>query len=197
MFYTIYQVTHVPTGKNYVGKHQTTNLDDNYMGSGNLIRRAIKKYGLDQFEKKILHVFDNEEDMNSKEAELVTEEFCKRQDTYNICPGGKGGWGYVNTNDLGNVGWKTNGSLKAKEASLKGALTANKRYPKNHFSGKRCDWVGKSHFEETKAKIGAANSKHQTGNKNSQYGTMWITNGIESKKIKVDQEIPVGYRRGR
>lgn len=36
--------------------------------------------------------------MNAKEAELVTEEYCKSLDNYNICAGGKGGFGYINAN---------------------------------------------------------------------------------------------------
>ena len=53
--------------------------------------------------------------------------------------------------------------------------------------------LGKNHSTETKEKI----SKAQLGIKNSQYGTMWITNGLESKKIKKDEQIPEGWNRGR
>lgn len=35
------------------------------------------------------------------------------------------------------------------------------------------------------------------GEKNSQYGTMWITNGIENKKIKSLDQIPQGWSKGR
>jgi hypothetical protein len=38
---------------------------------------------------------------------------------------------------------------------------------------------------------------HSKGEKNSQFGSMWITNEIENKKVKKDSEIPSGYRRGR
>ncbi len=38
---------------------------------------------------------------------------------------------------------------------------------------------------------------HQLGDKNSQYGTIWVTNGIQNKKIKKEQNIPQGWRRGR
>lgn len=40
---------------------------------------------------------------------------------------------------------------------------------------------------------------HQSylGNKNSQFGTRWITNGVESRKIKSSEEIPSGWTRGR
>lgn len=38
---------------------------------------------------------------------------------------------------------------------------------------------------------------HQLGQKNSQYGTIWVTNGKQNKKIKKDNNIPQGWRRGR
>jgi hypothetical protein len=90
--YLIYKITNTIDRKIYVGKHKTTDVDDNYMGSGKYIHRAISKYGIENFTKEILFQFDNEADMNAKEAEIVTEEFCLREDTYNIALGGKGGW---------------------------------------------------------------------------------------------------------
>jgi hypothetical protein len=38
---------------------------------------------------------------------------------------------------------------------------------------------------------------HQQGQSNSQYGTMWITNGETNKKIKKNESIPEGYYPGR
>lgn len=37
----------------------------------------------------------------------------------------------------------------------------------------------------------------QKGTKNSQHGTMWITNGAESKKITKNELIPEGWLKGR
>ena len=222
MFYTIYKITNLIDGKIYIGKHQTKDLNDDYMGSGKRIKRAIKKYGIENFKKEILFQFDNENDMNFKEAKLVTEEFCLREDTYNLCVGGQGGFSYINNNP----------ELVAKrdtyENKLAGRIAANKvlakKYDSQNFIAKKLEtdaefrdkfrnnvsnglkrkferdghnWNGKHHSEETKKKISEANSK-LTGIKNSQFGTMWITNGKENKKIKKDiDDMPNGWYKGR
>ena len=92
MFYTVYKITNNINGKYYIGKHQTKDLNDGYMGSGKLIKQSIDRYGVENFTKEILFACDNEAEMNNKEAELVTLS----EETYNLCPGGKGGFGYIN-----------------------------------------------------------------------------------------------------
>ena len=60
-----------------------------------------------------------------------------------------------------------------------------------------CSFKGKHHTEETKLKIGAITSVAQSGVGNSQFGTMWITDGVENRKIKKADQIPDGWRVGR
>ena len=53
--------------------------------------------------------------------------------------------------------------------------------------------LGRKHSSETKTKMSSA----QLGKNNSQYGTIWVTNGKTNKKIQKKCIIPVGYRKGR
>ena len=90
-YFYLYKITNKHTGSQYIGVHETYNLDDGYMGSGTVISRAIRKYGRDSFEKSILEFFNSREDMYRRESEIVTEEFVKKHDVMNIAVGGSGG----------------------------------------------------------------------------------------------------------
>ena len=46
----------------------------------------------------------DENEMNSKERELVDDAFVERKDTYNLKRGGEGGFDYINKNCHNNIG---------------------------------------------------------------------------------------------
>ena len=216
MFYTIYKTINLINGKVYIGKHETENQNDNYLGSGNNIKRALNKYGKENFKKEILFIFDTEDEMNAKEAELVTEEFVLEDTNYNICPGGKGGWGYINKNNLSPI---NNGSerhlTRCSKAGIKSAekqkeLMKNEEWVKNKslaissVSKQRIKDAGKhwnkgvlKHTDEWKLNQSNLMKEKQGGLKNSQYGSIWITNGCENRKMKSDGVIPEGWYKGR
>jgi len=91
MKYVIYKTTNLINNKIYIGKHQTKNINDNYLGSGIALEKAIKKHGKQNFKKEILFIFNTENEMNEKEKELVTESFISTNKTYNMGVGGEGG----------------------------------------------------------------------------------------------------------
>jgi hypothetical protein len=61
-------------------------------------------------------------------------------------------------------------------------------------------FLGKKHSSETKKKISEANALSQLGEKNSQFGTCWITRDCENKKIKkedLESFLSEGWIKGR
>lgn len=84
----IYQITNLLNNHIYIGMHSTYNVNDNYMGSSDYLKKDIKKFGKENFQKEILYVFEKIEDAVEKETELVNKEFCHRSDTYNRVRGG-------------------------------------------------------------------------------------------------------------
>ena len=137
MYYIIYQTTNLQNNKIYVGKHATNNLEDGYLGSGKLLVRAIRKYGVISFKKEILFVFNTEREANEKEKEIVTEAFCLREDTYNLCVGGQGGFSYINRKGL-NQNSKSSPEVRKHVAEkLKGRKPASSvAVKKGHQQGK-------------------------------------------------------------
>ena len=90
--YYVYKITNKLNHKIYIGCHQTTDLNDGYMGSGKYICRAYEKYGIENFEKEILQFYSNAKEMFDAEAKIVSREFIKEDSNYNLAEGGKGGF---------------------------------------------------------------------------------------------------------
>lgn len=88
-FYYFYKITNTINGKFYYGVHETDNLNDGYMGSGIAIRKAYKKYGIENFQKEILNFFNNSEEMYAYEEKIVTNELVNNQQCYNMIIGGR------------------------------------------------------------------------------------------------------------
>ena len=204
MFYYLYEIRNNLNGKIYVGVHKTKDMNDGYMGSGKVILRAIEKHGIENFTKVIRETFEDSMSMYAREKEVVTDEFLLREDTYNLRRGGHGGFDYIN-----KIGKNKNGRLskedRIKSGKITGALNAAKwkEFPLSH-PGVFTPKFNKEMSD--RARSVAANNKriqtykeigHQQGKKHSQFGTMWITNGVENKKIKKSEPIPKGWRKGR
>ena len=138
MFYYLYKITNLVNNKFYIGVHKTKNLNDEYMGSGKVIRQAIKKHGIENFKKEILEFFSDSKSMLEKEREIITEDFLLRADVYNLRKGGDGGFDYITKNKL-NL---TPEALQKRANSIK---LSHKLKPRKY--------IGVKHTEETKKNI--------------------------------------------
>lgn len=204
MHYIIYKTTNLVNGKFYIGKHQTNDLNDGYVGSGKLLKRAIKKYGMDQFKTEIIEMCSTEAHMNLAEKIYVVVD---DEVSYNLCPGGKGGFGYINktiTKEVRQRNGSKGGRISyAKYGNKFGPREITKRIATrrmNYELGKYKHKLPQKHSEESKNKISASKKGKQTGKTNSQFNTCWVTNGEHNKKIK-KQDIELwnslGYYKGR
>jgi len=214
MFYYLYQIQNLINGKIYVGAHKTKNLDDGYMGSGKLLLKAYKKYGIENFKKDILEYFNNPIEMFDREKEIVTTEFLLREDTYNIRRGGLGGFDYINktmssTDRIARSILGNNAKLlKMKDPiylrSFSEKMTEIRLGKFNGYSPFQDPIQHSSIVDKAKSRDAVLKRKetfkkigHSQGEKNSQFGKIWITDGFISRKIKKDSAIPDGWKKGR
>lgn len=207
MHHTIYKITNLINGKIYIGKHSTNDIKDNYYGSGKLIKSAIEKYGIINFTKEILFNFQSEEEAYAKEKEIVNESFIKRKDVYNLIIGGDT-FEAINSNlelrkaknkkaalIMNSVNWNNPEFRKRQTDKM---ILQNKKLHKEGIL-KSVDWTGKKHKDESKEKM-REKAKLRIGDKNSSFGTCWIYNENESKKIKkedLENYLSIGWIKGR
>lgn len=206
MHYLIYKTINLVNGKYYIGKHKTKIRDDDYLGSGKLLRAAIRKYGRENFIREIILECSDEEEMNLAEKILVVPDLDVN---YNLCPGGYGGFGYINDNNLWDTEKRRDAARKnirkvdhlsrTAEAQIKRLATFKKNFKEGKFLNFGKGFQNKTHTTESRELMSIAASK-RTGSKNSQFGTCWMTNGAKNIKIKrdeVDRWIELGYKQGR
>ena len=196
-YHFIYKTTNLLSGKYYIGMHSTNNLDDGYLGSGNRIRRSIKKYGADNFSREILEFVDNRVLLAEREEEIVNLDEIAKEKCMNLVVGGSGGFTVEQwkkgAKKMNEIIWSDPEFIKRKK------LMSSKIMKQCHKDGKikYDNFTGKKHSDETKKIMSDSSKGSGSGSTNSQFGSCWITNGEESKKMVKGDIIPDGWRLGR
>lgn len=93
MYGYIYLTTNKINNKKYIGQHKSSKFEGNkYLGSGTALGRAIKKYGAQNFETKLLKISESKADLDREEKYYINLfNATTRSDFYNIAYGGNGG----------------------------------------------------------------------------------------------------------
>lgn len=170
MIGTIYKLTS-PSNKCYIG--QTINLverkrtlyNPNKYYSGHRLDNAIKKYGIENFQYEIIIqiVESSKEKLREKLDELekfYIEKYDSYNNGYNMTLGGSGSNGGFQTEESKR---KISEKAKGRKGSMLGRhLTEEQKNKISNFAktrtGEKNPFYGKTHSEETKLKIGKANS---------------------------------------
>lgn len=100
--YYIYITTNLINQKKYIGKRKCVCdvEQDAYIGSGKILKSAIKKYGKENFVKDILEICETEEICNDREKYWIAFYNAAYSDEfYNIASGGDGGNTYAGLSD--------------------------------------------------------------------------------------------------
>lgn len=94
MFGYIYITTNLINGKKYIGKKESSVFIPEYLGSGKLIKRAIKKYGKENFIVEILQWCKTVDELNQAERYHIKLNNAQQDPMYyNISEGGD--WGDI------------------------------------------------------------------------------------------------------
>lgn len=156
MIHYIYRITNVLNGRYYIGARSCIceALKDPYMGSGKLIKLAIKHYGRSNFRKDILEILPDRQTLMNREAELIDPSDPL---SYNLCIGGLGGnrW----TFHPNPIEYKNRISKSTKQRLS--SMTAQQRKDIYGRKGTSNKFYGKSHTEVTKDKLRQALSKYE------------------------------------
>lgn len=162
----IYLTTNLIDNKKYIGKRQKNKFDKNYKGSGKYLKRAINKYGKDNFETKIIQWCKTTYELNFIEKYWI--KYFNAQENnefYNISPSGD--WGDISKGmtkeqyeEWGNkISIANTGKKRSEETRLKmsQSMKSKKRINKKNIiianTGKNNPMYGKKHSEETIQKM--------------------------------------------
>lgn len=70
-YFLVYKTTHIPTGRFYIGRHVTDDLNDGYFGSGTILRRLLKAHHSSEFIRETLFLAQTGEEMLSLEEQEI------------------------------------------------------------------------------------------------------------------------------
>ena len=127
MFGYIYETTNLIKGKKYVGQ-KTSNvfLAEEYLGSGTYLRRAIKKYGKENFKVNLIEECETKEELNEREIYWIDYyNAVKSKEYYNQSKGGEH-WNLSSEYIAEN-------NRKYQSAKMKGRVYINRNYDEEKF----------------------------------------------------------------
>jgi group I intron endonuclease len=169
MKFIVYKTTNLLTGQYYIGKHtQETDDFDGYFGSGIRLRRAIAKYGKENFIREIMGEYRNDEQAYIAEIAILGNSWESDPLCYNMSSGGYGlGKGFKMTEE-------TKHKMKSRRPGYKHSAETRKKIGLAQVGNKN-HMFGTKRSEEDKNKISKGLTGKYAGEKNSRFKGYYIT----------------------
>lgn len=190
----LYRVKNKITGEFYIGsRYSYKDIESDlwivYFTSSRYVKNLINKYGKESFIPIIIKIFNDKELCFREEQDLIyksiEDPLCLNKH-------------YFKDGKKVFLHFECNEETKLK---ISNSNTGKTRSNISEDERKRWTLPGRNSCLLSESKIKRKKTfseiKHQSGNKNSQYGSIWITNGINNQKHKKDMPIPIGWYRGR
>lgn len=168
----IYLTTNLVNNKKYIGKKQSSIFCNFYKGSGVILKKALQKYGKENFKVEILEWCETLNELNQSEIKWISlYDAVNNKNFYNIAKGGTGGNTYL---------CKSKEELKEiyLRRSLRMRGNKNPMYGVKR-TGENAPMYGKHFSEQTKYKISMANKGRVT----SEETKLKISKANKGKKI--------------
>lgn len=147
----IYETTNIINGRKYIGKKKSSIFDENYLGSGVLLQKSIKKYGRNNFKTIILQWCKTREELNESEKKFIMlNNAYKSNDFYNIATGGEGGNTYAG---------KSEEEMFLIKKKISHGNSGDKNGNKGQYCGEKNSMYGKKHSKESRRKISDSGKK--------------------------------------
>lgn len=179
-FYYTYKITLLKgslAGHYYYGQHRTDNLNDGYAGSGRKIKNYYKKYGKIEHQtyiKEIISFYNNENELNQAEKDLIGDKYKTDELCLNLIPGGTGkgrNKGYkhsIETRQKMSISQKGKHLSKETKEKLSKSRIGKFSGTRSEETRKKMSEAAKNRkpvSEETKKKISEAKKGHIPWNK--------------------------------
>lgn len=89
MYGIIYVTVNKINGKKYIGQHKCNTENNSYIGTGKALKKAIEKYGKENFIRYTLYKAESPEELDKMEIAFISAfRATQRDDYYNIAEGG-------------------------------------------------------------------------------------------------------------
>jgi hypothetical protein len=187
--------------KMYIGSH-IGKVDDGYIGSGVYFKKAVKKYGIENFDKCILY-FEHlsKENLYQKEYELINEyNAVYSNDFYNLCN--------ISPNHLKFVNGKCHKIVREETKKKMSCIAKNrivseetkKKMSKNNYNkGKKWynNGIISKTFKEDDVPAGWVLGMLSNKQNNTTQGYKFYTDGVNNIFLSPDKEPPIGWVLGR
>lgn len=182
MYGYIYLILNKVNGKTYIGQRKSKNWKDSYMGSGQWLKSAKLKYGIENFEKFLIQYVETPDEANK--AEVFWIEYYRKlgKAEYNIADGGVGISPMKGKHHSEESNKRNSDAHKGKKLWPNGRKFTDE-HCKHISDGKKgqATFTGKHHTEETKRRISEKKMGQPSWNKGKP--NTWTCKNADKYKV--------------